>query len=49
MGFMAKQEASIFKKTYTDFDKRLDQELEEEKKERRRQLLLQAPDIKLLN
>jgi len=46
---MAKQEESIFKKTYTDFDKRLDQELEEEKKERRRQLLLQAPDIKLLN
>jgi len=48
-GVMAKQEENIFKKTYTDFDKRLDQELEEEKKERRRQLLLQAPDIKLLN
>ena len=46
---MAKQEKSIFKKTYTDFDKRLDQELDEEKIERRRQLLLQAPDIKLLN
>lgn len=46
---MAKQEESIFKKAYTDFDKRLDQELAEEKIERRRQLLLQAPDIKLLN
>lgn len=46
---MAKQEESIFKKTYTDFDKRLDRELEEEKEERRRQLLLQAPDYKLLN
>lgn len=46
---MAKQAKSIFKKTYTDFDKRLDQELDEEKIERRRQLLLQAPDIKLLN
>ena len=46
---MAKQEESIFKKAYTDFDKRLDQELEEEKVERRRQLMLQAPDFKLLN
>ena len=46
---MAKQEESIFKKGYTDFDKRLDQELEEEKIERRRQLMLQAPDFKLLN
>ena len=46
---MANQEERIFKKTYTDFDKRLDQELEEEKEERRRQLLLQAPDFKLLN
>ena len=31
------------------FDKRLDQELDEEKAERRRQLLLQAPNFKLLN
>lgn len=46
---MANQEERIFKKTYTDFDKRLDQELEEEKIERRRQLMLQAPDFKLLN
>ena len=46
---MANQEERIFKKTYTDFDKRLDQELDEEKEERRRQLLLQAPDFKLLN
>ena len=46
---MANQEERIFKKTYTDFDKRLDQELEEEKEERRRQLLMQAPDFKLLN
>jgi hypothetical protein len=46
---MVEQKESIFKKTYTDFDKRLDQELEEEKEERRRQLLLQAPDFKLLN
>ena len=46
---MAKQEEGIFKKAYTDFDKRLDQELDEEKIERRRRLLLQAPDIKLLN
>ena len=46
---MANQKERIFKKTYTDFDKRLDQELEEEKEERRRQLLLQAPDFKLLN
>ena len=46
---MAKPEKDIFRKTYTDFDKRLDQELQEEKDERRRQLLLQAPDFKLLN
>lgn len=46
---MAKQEEQIFKKTYTDFDKRLDRELEEERIERRRQLLLKAPDFKLLN
>ena len=46
---MGNQEERIFKKTYTDFDKRLDQELDEEKEERRRQLLLQAPDFKLLN
>ena len=46
---MAKQEEGIFKKGYTEFDQRLDQELEEEKIERRRQLLLQAPDFKLLN
>ena len=46
---MANQEERIFKKIYTDFDKRLDQELDEEKIERRRQLLLQAPDFKLLN
>ena len=46
---MANQEERIFKKIYTDFDKRLDQELDEEKAERRRQLLLQAPNFKLLN
>ncbi|MBO5590852.1 MAG: hypothetical protein J5923_06425 [Acidaminococcaceae bacterium] len=46
---MAKQEESIFKKGYTEFDERLDSELEEEKDERRKQLLLQAPDYKLLN
>ena len=46
---MENQKERIFKKTYTDFDKLLDQELEEEKELRRRQLLLQAPDFKLLN
>lgn len=46
---MTNQEERIFKKAYTDFDKRLDQELEEEKEARRRKLLLQAPDFKLLN
>ena len=46
---MANQEERIFKKIYTDFDKLLDQELDEEKLERRRQLLLQAPNFKLLN
>lgn len=46
---MENEEEQIFKKTYTDFDRRLDQELEEEIKERRRQLLLQSPNFKLLN
>ena len=46
---MENEEEQIFKKTYTDFDRRLDQEQEEEKKERRRQLLLQSPNFKLLN
>ncbi len=46
---MARSEENIFKKGYTDFDERLDRELEEEKDARRKQLLLQAPDYKLLN
>ncbi len=46
---MAKPEEQIFKKAYTDFDERLDRELEEEKEARRRELLLQAPDYKLMN
>ena len=40
---MAKPEEQIFKKAYTDFDERLDRELEEEKEDRRRELLLQLP------
>ena len=46
---MAKPEENIFKKGYTEFDERLDQELQEEKDALRRELLLQAPDYKLLN
>ena len=46
---MAKPEEKIFKKGYTEFDERLDQELQEEKDALRRELLLQAPDYKLLN
>ena len=46
---MAKPEENIFKKGYTEFDERLDRELEEEKDAMRRELLLQAPDYKLLN
>jgi len=46
---MAEAKDKLFKKGYTEFDERLDRELEEEKLARRKQLLLTAPDIKLLN
>lgn len=45
---MSKEDNKFRKKNYTDFDARLDQELEEEILERQKQIRRQAPDLELL-